>query len=425
MMTQKMRTLWRAPRHGAIALGACLTWSLSGAIAWAEPVMTLQALTEAALANHPSLRVAQAQQEAAEAAVVTAGALLNPEIEAGAGPSRYRSGSNDTKSNWGVMLAQPLEFSQVREARRSYAESGLRATMLTGDITRTELKNRVRGAYFEVLQRQEFLKLAQEDSALLSQIRDRVKLRVEVGESPRYELIKAETEVLSAERDYRAAVVRVSEGKTLLMGLVGLGQPNVEVRGDLPKPTFALLLPELQAKLAESPLLRQTRSLNESAEAKLRLEERLRHPGLTVKAGVEQDPDLTNFRIGVAIPLPLWNQRQGPIAEAAAGVRQAQALQSERELAAQRELGAAYQRYLIARDQLNAFETGLLTQAEAALKVAESAYRYGERGILDYLDAQRTYRTVRKDYWSARYDLVSAILEIEQLLGTQLLEEKS
>lgn len=158
--------------------------------------------------------------------------------------------------------------------------------------------------------------------------------------------------------------------------------------------------------------------------ARLKLEQNLRNPGLTLKAGVEQDPDLTSLRFGIAIPLPLWNQRQGQIAEASAGVREAEALLSERELSLQRQLDATYQRYLIARQQVETFESGLLSKAEAALKVAESAYRFGERGILDYLDAQRTYRAVRKDHITARYDLVSTTLEIERLLGTELLEEQ-
>jgi cobalt-zinc-cadmium efflux system outer membrane protein len=56
------------------------------------------------------------------------------------------------------------------------------------------------------------------------------------------------------------------------------------------------------------------------------------------------------------------------------------------------------------------------------LKTAEAAYRYGERGILEYLDAQRTFRIVRKDYLAARYDYVSAMLQIERVLGTEILE---
>ena len=122
------------------------------------------------------------------------------------------------------------------------------------------------------------------------------------------------------------------------------------------------------------------------------------------------------------MPLPLWNQRQGQIAEAAANVSQVQAVFSDRELALTRDLESSYQRYLIAQNQVSAFENGLLKQSESVLKVAESAYRYGERGILEYLDAQRTYRIVKKDYLAARFDYVSAMLEIERLLGIEILQ---
>ena len=49
------------------------------------------------------------------------------------------------------------------------------------------------------------------------------------------------------------------------------------------------------------------------------------------------------------------------------------------------------------------------------MKAAEAAYRFGERGILDVLDAQRVLRTVRTDYLNAQYDLQAALIEIEQL----------
>ena len=52
------------------------------------------------------------------------------------------------------------------------------------------------------------------------------------------------------------------------------------------------------------------------------------------------------------------------------------------------------------------------------MKVAEAAYRYGERGILDFLDAQRVLRTTRLDYLNARYELQAALIEIARLRAT-------
>jgi len=273
------------------------------------------------------------------------------------------------------------------------------------------------------LQRQAALRLVEDDRNLLQQIRERVKLRVDIGESPRYELIKADTEALAAERDYQAAVVRVVETKAYLRGLVGSSMPvDFDVMGELPMSQALPAVNSLREQLSQSPILKQVRAASETADAKLRLEQNLRNPGVTIKAGIEQDPDLTSFRLGLALPLPLWNQRQGQIAEAVANISQVQAVLSDRELILKRDLESSYQRYLIAQNQVKAFENGLLAQSESVLKVAESAYRYGERGILEYLDAQRTYRAVKKDYLAAKFDYVSAMLEIERLLGIEILQ---
>lgn len=389
----------------------------------AAPSYTLQQVIDIALTENPSVRVVKAQQDAAVANVTTAKAFANPEIEMSAGPSRYRTGPHDTKSNWVVGLSQPLEFSDVRTARREIAESNVAFVGVNVEINQVELRARVKKAFYDVLQRQAALRLVEDDRHLLQQIRERVKLRVDIGESPRYELIKADTEALAAERDYQAAIVRIVESKAFLQGLVGTSIPaDFSVLGELPMDQKLPAIQSLREQLSQSPLLKQVRAASQTADAKLRLEQNLRNPGLTLKAGVEQDPDLTSFRLGLAIPLPLWNQRQGQIAEAAANVSQVQAVFSDRELALTRDLESSYQRYLIAQNQVSAFENGLLKQSESVLKVAESAYRYGERGILEYLDAQRTYRVVKKDYLAARFDYVSAMLEIERLLGFEILQ---
>ena len=402
-----------------------IIYTLAVSAANAASAYSLQQVLEIAMAQSPSVMIAKAQEDAAVATITTAKSYLNPQLEFGAGPSRYRAGTNQTKDNWGVALSQTLEFTDVRKARREIAESGAKTAGLTGDLIRLELKVRVKNAFYNVLQKQEVLKLVEADQQLLQTIRDRVKLKTDIGESPKYELIKAETESLAAQRDFQAALVRVVEAKALLKGLVGSGLNNdFELSGQLPLSEALPRLDALRDQVAQSPYLQQVRAAAEIADAKLKLEESLRNPGLTLKAGIEQDPDLLQYRLGVAIPLPLWTNREGQIAEASANIRQAQAQLGDRELGLSRDLETAYQRYLIAQGQVFAFESGLLEQAEAVLKVAEAAYKFGERGILEYLDAQRTYRSVRKDYLAARYDYVAAMLEIERLIGTELLPTK-
>ena len=407
--------------HHWLLITFLVTLTIASLPVQALPAFTLQQVLDNAVQHNPSINIARAQEDAAIAAVTTAKAYINPELEVGVGPSRYRSGSNELKSNWGIGLSQPLEFSGVRSARQSIADANVKVAGVGREISRVELRSQVKDAFYNVLQKQSVLKLVDEDRHLLQQIRERVKLRTDVGEAPKYELIKADTESLAAERDYQAALVRVVEAKSYLHGLVGSAMPNeYNLIGELPLGDSLPTLAALREKVELSPQLQQIRAATETAEARLLLEERLRSPGLTLKALVDQDPDMTSMRFGIAIPLPLWSQRQGQIAEAAAGVRQVKAILSDRTLTLNRNLESAYQRYLIAQQQVAAFENGLLKQSESVLKTAEAAYRFGERGILDYLDAQRTFRSVRKDYITARYDYVSAMLETERLLGAEI-----
>jgi cobalt-zinc-cadmium efflux system outer membrane protein len=394
---------------------------------WAAPQYSLQDLIDIAKRENPILDVLKAREDAAKSSVVTAESFLNPEIEAGSGPSKYRTPSTSTnqKQNWGVTLSQPLEFPNVRSARKAVAESRVNYAGSVTEATMINLSLQIKKAFYEVLQNEAILKIAEGDRDALNDIRGRVALRVEVGEAPRYELIKADTELIAAQRDADAAKLRIYESKLYLRGLVSKSIVDAfDVSGSLPPSDIALNMEQLKDDINKSPRLKQIKASSEIAESRLRLEEKLINPGVTLKAGVDQDPDITSYRFGLSIPIPIWNQRQGLIGEAAANYREVQAQYTDQELALRRDIEAAFQRYLIAQQQVKTFESNLLTQAESVLKVAESAYRYGERGILEYLDAQRTYRLVRKDYLASRYDYIVAILEIEQLLGMDILENK-
>ena len=395
--------------------------------AWSIPQYSLQDLIDIAKRENPILDVLKAKEDAAKSSVVTAESFLNPEIEAGSGPSRYRTPSTNPnqKQNWGVTLSQPLEFPNVRSARKAVAESRVNYAGSVTEATMINLSLQIKKAFYEVLQNEAILKIAEGDRDALNDIRGRVALRVEVGEAPRYELIKADTELIAAQRDADAAKLRIYESKLYLRGLVSKSIVNIfDITGSLPPSDIALNMEQLKDDINKSPRLKQIKASADIAENRLRLEEKLINPGVTLKAGVDQDPDITSYRFGLSIPIPIWNQRQGLIGEAAANYREIQAQYTDQELTLRRDIEAAFQRYLIAQQQVKTFESNLLTQAESVLKVAEAAYRYGERGILEYLDAQRTYRLVRKDYLASRYDYIVAILEIEQLLGMDILENK-
>ena len=61
------------------------------------------------------------------------------------------------------------------------------------------------------------------------------------------------------------------------------------------------------------------------------------------------------------------------------------------------------------------FEGGIVKEAEAALRVAEAAFRLGERGFIEVLDTQRVLRNARSELLQAQFELQSAAAEIDRL----------
>jgi len=393
-----------------------LLFSITG-VASSE-TLTLEQLLDLLQQNNPSLFSAEADKNFAVGAMKTAKQYPNPDMDIGGGLAMGLGQGALSGSAQQFYMSQPLDLPFVREARRLVAEAGINSAEQARDAVWLIIRAKTRQAFYEILRRQAELVICQDNEHLLEQIRNKVALKVEVGEAAKYEEVKAEAELLNAVKLRMSAVVLVDDAKFALRALFSNGlSSDFTIQGELPKPPMQLpSLDSLQETvMLQQPLLQKVHAEINKAQARVHLEQQMRYPQPVLKAGVESDPGLQQWRIGVSVPLPIWNQRQGPIAEAQAHLQHIEAEATEIQLSVLRELQHAYNSYLIADKQVNVFETGLLKQAEKALQVAESAYRLGARGILDYLDAQRTFRSVRNDYINARFDRENALIDLERL----------
>ncbi len=405
----------------------CFRLILTLSIFWhgnlsAEPLTLIQ-LLNLLEAHNPFIANANARQDLARAALITSKAYPNPELEIGGGSSTGLGSGALNGSNQQVFISQSLDLPFVREARRMVAEAGIISADEANRHVWLTVRSQTRLAFYEILRRQAELLISKDNEQLLTQIREKIKLKVEVGEAPRYEQVKSDAELLNALKLRESAETQVEDAKSALHMMFGNALPHqYEIVGELPAPLASLATMEtMRAEvLDKQPVLQQFRAEVQMAEAKVKFQQNLRYPQPTLKAGAERDPGLEQWRVNIVIPLPLWNQRQGPIGEATAELKQAEALASQQEYVVIRELENAYNRYHIANRQVETFDAGLLKEAESVLKVAEAAYRLGERGILDYLDAQRTYRTVRNDYLNAKFDRQAAQIILDRLRATDL-----
>ncbi|MCX7197809.1 MAG: TolC family protein [Proteobacteria bacterium] len=408
-------------KRGAEALAGMLVLVVSG-FASASTLTLVDALGIAERSN-ASLQAVIARQDAARAASITARQLPNPDVEVVAGPVRPRSIGGPDGHSLAVNLGQPLDYAGLRAVRARLADLGGDGAEAAVRTVRRSLYASVRVHFYLVLQRQEQSRIAEEELLALQQIRERVNLRVQLGEAPRLDLIRADTEVLNARRNRDSSVVRVEQARGALASLIGMPPGELpRVEGTLPAlaavPSLAAIRDQA---LRSSPELEQLEAEQRRARTRVELEQNLRKPQVRMLIGHDVEPDQTRWRLGLSLPLPLFNQRQGQILEAQADAAFADAQFASRRQQLLGEIDYAIAGYSIARQQVDAFESGLIRQAEQTVRVAEAAYRFGERGIIEYLDAQRTLRGVRQEYINALYEARYALIEVERLVGVDVL----
>ncbi len=406
-----MRTLKALLRAAAVALGL---FPFSAA---AQQVSLPEALAAIEQYN-PDLAVVRLLQPLAAADVIAARAYPNPEIELGSGWWRSRAGIAPGSATL-AGVSQTLELPSVRAGRIGAAEAGIAVAGHSIRAARAQMGFAGRAAFYDMLRRQEEEGLAAQAAALLQEVRVRVAARVNAGEAPRLELIRADAEALAARTAHAAAGLRLDEARAALRRLAGNALPaRFEAAGGLPPADLGEALSGLQASMLDGhPTLRVLEAERERARKRLEEERALRYPAPTVRAAQSRDPEMRQMLIGVSLPLPLWNRREGQIARAEVAIEAAQAQIGAQRVQLLRELDSAFARAAVARSQIDTYEAGLLRSAQAALDAAQVAYRAGERGFIEVLDAQRTLRLVRNDYVGARYELQSARLDLARLAG--------
>src|SRR5574343_1321331 len=387
-------------------------------IAQAGPSLGLDQLIGIGLNENAYILVSRDQVAAAKGNATIARAYPNPEVGGQLGRSKERNTLTPASGQvYNIAMAQPIEIPMVRSARIDAADEIVKATDASRQSFEDDTVARIKLAYYELLRRQAEVAASNEDLALTQQIRDRIALRHQVGESPKFDLIRAETEMLNARKNNDAAKLRVEQARANLRLAVGHPLPEGwQVQGSLP--TSVKLPPKdvLKAELlARNPVLMKTEAEQRAAEHRLSMEKSLRLPKIALVAEREVDPTQQYARGGLIMTIPLWDWRSGQISKAKAELSSSRHQLNAQRLSFSEALEATYQLYQIASNQVRVLETELLSQAAAAQRIAESAYRYGERGILEWLDAQRTYRAALNELIAARFDLATVSVEIDRL----------
>ncbi len=118
------------------------------------------------------------------------------------------------------------------------------------------------------------------------------------------------------------------------------------------------------------------------------------------------------------MPLQIFNRNQGGILRAEAEQRRAANLHAALEKEIQLEVQQAYNAVEVNRQRVEYIRTQHLAKAENVSKVTLTSYNLGGAALIEYLDAQRTYRDALRIYNQALFEQRISLYELASAIGS-------
>lgn len=365
---------------------------------------TLPEIIDLGMNNNPTL-LAKAQEVAAKKAAFQASKrLVNPELEAHIGEGKFHD-TSEKRNTEGVSLSQYIENPFKRHHRVRMFEKEWQASDYFFHFSKLEISYEIKKLFYTVLLLRNKKELAQKNVQSLEETHQLILKRVNLGETRELEAIKLYVETLKARNELNRTETELNLAKENLNKFLGNSLPaDFTVSGKLVyRPLEIDGDTLLENALLFHPLIKGKEKNFESAESNLSYVKWQRLPDFKLSGFIQDELDGQNKGLGISLDIPLWNFKSKEIAEA-------ESLQQkeDQELRALRmeirtEVRTLLNEQRLSERTIQLFHEGLLKQAEESLKISEESYKQGEISLIDYLDSQRTYNSILKDYQDSLY----------------------
>ncbi|WP_343066271.1 TolC family protein [Diaphorobacter ruginosibacter] len=366
-----------------------------------QQAVTLEEYLRLVVRNQPSLAADRLETGLARADTRTASAFPNPTASAYGKPGEH-----------GVGIEQPIPIFGQRGLRIENAKKGEMTAAAHADVAVNTALNEAALAFNELLVAQKRVEVWQDAQQSLDKAAYIVRGQIEAGARSKYDgsrlalqLAQMGMQVAKAKAALRAAATHAAQVAAI---------PRWNARAEGSVQTLEQQLPDYETLWAQAgtrlPALRSAQAELDQARHKIDVARRDALP--TPSVGVTRvksrgDGNYTQW--GVSMEIPLFDRNQGAIDRAKMEAEQAELRWQAANRNAQSELYGALQQLELKRESVHAYEKQGLSQIDPLKQMAGDAYRLGQGGILELIDALGSITEHRLEY----LDLVKDYLDAE------------
>ena len=398
--------------------------------------LTLAEAIQTALAANTGLRVTQASEQSADAALKQARGRNSIAAEASDTLRTSKTRDEDAQASNTLALSArlPLYSGGANEANIAASELGVRAARLTTERAREDLKYEVTAAYWDAVEAGKKIEVQRDTVNKYDAHLKNVTALYEAGAQAKIDVLRSSVELSNARQELTRAENTYAVSLAALRNLLNISRTEpLTLTSEVAYQPFEtsvencisyanrsrLDLAEERMKVQQKELAVESARAGKKPTVSLTL-----GTGLTSQFRPRHDTSAdVSASVGVS-----WNIFDSGVTRAAI-----EAAEAERDIAlltlkkTEETIDLNLRKaYLNMREAEQRFtSTGdAVRQAREDYHIANERYRAGEGILLDIIDAQTALSAAETNAISARYDYARCRAQVENIMGTELTDSE-
>src|SRR6202167_5642839 len=421
--------LMPSPYFRIFALAATFFLLLVGASS--GPNTTLISLDPAhdlALAHKHSIQAERTLILQNHAQEITANLRPNPTLGADSqfvpffSPQDFSGENLNETQQFDIGIGYLFERGHKRQRRLQAARDQTAVTRAQVTDAERSLAFNVGQQFVSVLLAESTLQFALQDLRSFQQTVDISQAQLKAGALSEGDYLKIKLQLLQFQTDVSSARLAKVQALVGLREFLGYNAvpADFDVIGELEYRPLKANLEDLQKKgLSERPDYRAAELGITAGQSQILLSKANGKVDVNGTYDFTHVSDENTASIFVNFELPVFNRNQGEIARTGYALRQAQEQEQAASDTVLSDVANAYEAVKSNDEVVQLYTSGYRKQAQDSRDISEYASQRGAASLLDFLDAERSYRSVELAYRQTLASYMTALEQLKEAVGTR------
>jgi cobalt-zinc-cadmium efflux system outer membrane protein len=404
--------------HGLVVLIGLAVVLPAEAQAQGPVKITLDDAIQMALQHNHNILAARTTIQQSQAEEITANLRPDPTLLGDAeylSPTHLNTDYLSNSSEFDLGISYLFERGRKRQHRLLAAKDITAQTRsLVADNERS-LSFNVASLFVGVQLAESMLELADKDLKSFQQTVDLSELSYKAGAISEDDYLKIKLQLLQFETDFQQALLAKAQALSDLRQLLGYESisEDYDVAGAFDYQPLKGNVEDMQMKaLQNRPDLRAAQQGVTAAKSQYGLQKAIGKRDVTGQVNYTHTGGVNTASLFGSVQLPIFDRNQGEILRASYAITQAEEQEKATNGQALTDVRDAYEGLRTNDRVVTLFRSGYLDVAQKDRDISEYAYKRGAASLLNFLDAERSYRATQLAY---RQALAAYLLALEQL----------